>query len=271
MIYTGNNGRVYIARAQASALTGAFTLNILAGQGVSLNGNYYVYNVRGDGAGAYARAGSTVLSTDSSRACTFTIVSGGYNYEAGDVVRFAYTDAAGNRVDVTGDFAIDTTVTTGIDSEREILDDYYRIAKIRSWNLTSNSEVVETTALGDATKTYAPSLTSGEGSATLMFYEDTLSNAGIDRQKDTFELIDLLFPRSAPPRVVLNLAIDGSATGFVGQVGGQAIWKTNFLFYAYITSASIGSTYGEVVTIDTSFTVDGPLIDVPYKPGVVKL
>jgi hypothetical protein len=67
--------------------------------------------------------------------------------------------------------------------------------------------------------------------------------------------------------VVLNLAIDGSATGDGSQAGGNALWKTNFLFNAYITGASVGVNYGEVVTIDTSFTIDGPLLDVPTKPG----
>jgi hypothetical protein len=186
------------------------------------------------------------------------------------VVRFAYQDGS-NIIDVTGTRTISTTATRGVDSEREILDDQYRIAKIRSWSLTSNSEVVETTALGDANKSFSPSITSGEGSATLMFYEDDITNRGLDRQKDTFELIDLLFPQDTPPRVILNLAVDGSTSGSAGQVGGNALWKTNFLFNAYITSSSIGVNYGEVVTIDTSFTVDGAMLDVPYKPNVVLL
>ena len=81
-------------------------------------------------------------------------------------------------------------------------------------------------------------------------------------------MIDILFPRGTPPRIILNLAVDGSISGSYGQVGGAALWKTNFLFNAYITGASIGVSYGEVVTIDTSFTVDGPLLDVPVKAGL---
>ena len=101
-----------------------------------------------------------------------------------------------------------------------------------------------------------------------MFYEDDRSNTGSNPQKDTFEMIDILFPRGTPPRIILNLAVDGSISGSYGQVGGAALWKTNFLFNAYITGASIGVSYGEVVTIDTSFTVDGPLLDVPVKAGL---
>jgi hypothetical protein len=270
MIYTGNSGRIYIARSTSSGLQGTFTVDVPQGRSVKLNQVYTVKNIVGDGDGAAVRAGSNVSATQSSRSCVFTVVRAGGGYQAGDVVRFVYL-LRGDEVEVTNNVGISTTATRGVDSEREILDDQYRIAKIRSWTLNSNSEVVETTALGDVTKTYSPSIVSGDGSATLMFYEDEIQSAGINRQKDTFELVDLLFPRSTPPRVIMNLAIDGGTAGTSGQVGGNALWKTNFLFNAYITSASVGVSYGEVVTIETSFTVDGPLLDVPTKPNVVTL
>jgi hypothetical protein len=193
-----------------------------------------------------------------------SVVAPGSNYKVGDLVYFARI-SAGTIIRVTPDFYVVDTAVIGLASEREILNDLYRIAKVRSWTLNSSSEVVETTALGDAVKTFSPSITSGEGSATLMFYEDDSSNAESSRQRDTFEMIDVLFPRGAPPRVVLNLAIDGSVAGNFADAGGAALWKTNFLFNAYITGASIGVSYGEVVTIDTSFTIDGPLLDVPAK------
>lgn len=270
MIYTGNNGRIYVARVQEAGLTGSFTMNVLSGRSVTQNGSYYVRNISGDGRGAVVRADRTVSTTATTRTCVFTVISAGWNYAVGDVVRFSYT-LRGNVIDVVGNQTIDATATRGVDSQREILDDQYRIAKIRSWSLTSNSEIVETTALGDVVKTYSPSVTSGEGSATLMFYEDEITSQGTDRQTDIFELVDLLFPRSVPPRVILNLAVDGGTSGSLGQVGGGALWKTNFLFNAYITSASVGVSYGEVVTVDTSFTVDGALLDVPWKPNVIRL
>lgn len=271
MIYTGNNGRIYVARSTESGLTGTFTANVLNGVRVVRNSTYAVRNIVGDGFGAVVRAESSISATQPSRSCVFTVVRGGGGYQVGDVVRFSYQDSRKNTIDVVGNIRISSNSTRGVDSEREILDDQYRIAKIRSWSLNSNSEVVETTALGDEVKTFAPSITSGDGSATLMFYEDDITNAGINRQKDTFELVDLLFPRSKSPRVIMSLAVDGSTSGGSGEVGGFALWKTNFLFNAYITSASIGVSYGEVVTVDTSFTVDGPLLDVPWKPNIVRL
>jgi hypothetical protein len=271
MIYTGNNGRIYIARSQSSGLTGTFTVNVPTGSSVVVNGVYQVRNIVGDGRSAAVRADRTVNTTQASRQCVFTVVSAGANYEAGDVVRFYYVDNKKNIIDVSPNVGINTTATRGVDSEREILDDQYRIAKIRSWSLTSNSEIIETTALGDTVRTVSPGMTSGEGSATLLFYEDEINDNQASRQKDTFELVDILFPRGTAPRVILNLAVDGSVSGTAGDVGGAALWKTNFLFNAFITSASMGVSYGEVVTIDTSFTIDGAFLDVPWKPNVSRL
>jgi len=270
MIYTGNNGRIYIARQLDQGIQGSFTRTVLPGQAVALNETFSVFNLQGDGRGARVRAASALSANATNRSIVFNVVSLGTNYAAGDIVYFGRT-VKGSIARMTYYFTISTTATVGVDSEREILNDRYRIAKVRNWTLNSSSEVVETTALGDAVKTFSPSITSGEGSATLMFYEDDGSNRGEDARRDTFELIDILFPRGTPPRVVLNLAVDGSATGSSLDVGGAALWKTNFLFNAYITGASIGVNYGEVVTIDTSFTIDGPLLDTPWKPGVSKL
>lgn len=267
MIYTGNNGRIYLARSVTSGLQGTFTLNVTEGIALGDQEQLSLRTIAGDGKNAKVKTSSSISKTNPSRSRVFTVVSPGSNYQVGDRVRLVNS----KNDDVTGTFTISATATRGVDSEREILDDKYRIAKIRSWSLTSNSEVVETTSLGDTTKTFSPSVTSGEGNATLMFYEDDLSNQGLDRQKDTFELVDLLFPQGTPPRVIMNLAIDGSTDGPASDVGGNALWKTNFLFNAYITSASLGVNYGEVVTIDTSFTVDGSWLDRPRVAGKVLL
>jgi hypothetical protein len=265
-IYTGNNGRIYIARRETSGLTGTRTLNITTGQAVTTNQTLVALTTRGNGSGAQFRAGNSVTANASSRSCNFTIVSGGSNYLDTDVIYLARS-VSGTWVRMTSDFTVGSVLTRGVDSESEIVNDNYRIAKIRDWSYNSNSEVIETTALGDVTKTFLPSITSGDGSATLMFYEDDLNSATTQKTKDIFELVDLLFPRDVPPRVIMNLAVDGGAF----TVSDADVHKTNFLFNAYITSASVSVSYGEVVTVATNFTVDGPLIEVPWKPGVDRL
>jgi hypothetical protein len=263
-IYTGNNGRIYIARSTTSGLQGERTLSIVSGEAVTAGQRLTLISITGDGKGAQLRAGSSVNKNASSRSVVFTVVAGGREYLAEDKVYLA-RQSGNTWVRMTGTFTVGTVATRGVDSEREIIDEQYRIAKIRSWTYNSTSEVVETTALGDTVKSFSPSITTGDGSATLMFYEDNFKSA--NSHKDIYELVDILFPRSTPPRVIMNLAVDGG----VSIVDTVELWKTNFLFNAYITSASVAVSYGEVVTVDTSFTVDGPLLDVPYKPDVVRL
>jgi hypothetical protein len=253
-IYTGNNGRVYMARRSSAGLIGAQTLNIVAGQAVAKGQTLTVLTLRGGGSGARFRAGSS-----------FTLVSNGAGYVPGSRVYLA-ASVNDTWVRMTADFTVGATAIRGINNEPELVDDKYRIAKIRDWSYNSTSEVIETTALGDVTKTFAPSITSGEGSATLMFYEDDL-NVDANRMKDIYELVDLLFPRDVAPSVIMSLAVDGGSF----TVDDADLSKTNFMFNAYITSASVAVNYGEVVAVSTSFTVDGPLLDVPDRPGVTRL
>jgi len=260
-VYTGNNGRLYIARKESSGLTGDVTLNVRSF--VRKNAIYELRTRTGEGRGAAVRA----LSSASSGSVTFRYVRGGSFYEAGDRVYIAQR-VRNTYVRKTNDYSVSSVTTRGVDNERDIVGyDKYLYGKIRSWTLNSSSEVIDTTALGDTTRTYAPSITSGEGSATLLFYEDQFNEQGnVDREKDVYELVDILFPRDVAPLVIMNLAVDASVIE-----GDNELFKSNFLFNAYVTGASVSVAYGEVVTIDTTFTVDGALLDVPWKPGVDRL
>lgn len=266
-IYTGNNGRVYVARRQSLGLGGTRTVAIVGGQATTGGQQLTAITVSGNGTGAVFRADTAVTVAATSRDCNFTVVTAGTRYEATTVIYLARYEGS-TLVRMTADFAVGETQTVGIDGEGELVATTYRIAKIRDWSYNSTSEVIETTALGDVTKTFAPSVTSGDGSATLMFYEDDLNEYGSGSMKDIYELVDLLFPRDVPPRVIMSLAIDG---GVYNTDAGTELRKTNFTFNAYITSANVSVSYGEVVTVNTSFTVDGPLLDVPFKPGVTRL
>jgi hypothetical protein len=265
-VYTGNNGRIYIARRANSGLTGTITQNIEAGQSTTIGQVLNVVTVRGQGTGGQYRATTAIGVNDLSRSCSFTVSTAGGNYADTDVVYLARY-ANNVLVRMTADFTVGSVNTVGVDNELDITVDNYRIAKIRDWSFNSNSEVIETTALGDVVKTFAPSITSGDGSATLMFYEDDLNSGASSNTRDIFELVDILFPRDVPPRVIMNLAVDGGSF----LVDSENRWKTNFLFNAYVTSASVSVSYGEVVTVATNFTVDGPLLDVPWKPNVSRL
>lgn len=255
-IFTGNNGRIYIARKSTSGLQGSFSVAIVNGVAVTTGESFWLANVESGGSGAIVTAGQTISATATSRDCTFIVVTPGQGYLSGDTLYVART-ISNSTQKVSNNFTVSTASTIGVDSEGEILQERYRIAKIRSWSLNSQSEVVETTALGDAVKTYAASVTSGSGNATLMYYKDQVQT-GPTSQLDSFQLMDLLFPRGVAPRVILSLGVDGSA-------------GNNFLFDAFITSASLAASYGEVVAIEVGFTVDGRLLDIPSYSGVARI
>lgn len=266
MIYTGNNGRIYLARSASTGLTGSFSsIAVNANVGaIQLTETLTVRSITGQGRGAQVKISSAINDSQTSRNRDFTVAVAGSGYQAGDIIRICRVTAAGILQDLTPSITVASVATLGLDSDVEVIQDAYRIAKIRSWTLNSSSEVVETTALGDVAKTFSPALVSGDGSATLLFYEDQSTNQAVGVGQDAFDLMDILFPRSVPPRVVLSLSIDGSVVS-AAPTATDALWKTNFLFNAYITSASLGVSYGEVVTVDVNFTIDGPLLDVPKK------
>lgn len=263
-IYTGNNGRVYIARRNTNVLTGSNTVNISPGQSVVTGNKFKAITTTGKGSGAIFRADET---KGAGQPCSFTVDNGGLNYLPTDTIYLA-KQVGNTNVRITPNFVVGTTLGVGIDTEAELVNTAYRIAKIRDWSFTSNSEVIETTALGDTTKSFAPSVTSGDGSATLLFYEDELNEYGANSMKDIYELVDILFPRDVAPSVLMSLAVDG---GTYTVDDGTELSKSNFMFNAFITSASVSVSYGEVVAVSTNFTVNGPLLDVPWKPGVSRL
>ena len=168
-------------------------VNILAGQRVDANETLTAITTEGSGRGAavsgwkYGIGRMIPLS-----ACNFTITAGGNDYEDTTRIYLArFTRGAWEQV--TSSFAVGSVLTRGVDNERELLVDKYRVAKIRDWTYNSNSEVIETTALGDTAKTFSPSITSGDGSATLLFYEDDINDNVPKRLKDIYELVDILF------------------------------------------------------------------------------
>lgn len=255
-IFTGNNGRIYIARKTASGLQGSFTATIVNGVSVSLNQTFQLTAVASAGSGAVVRATNAISATDEERQCTFTVTTPGQGYLEGDTVYASRVVSSGLQK-ISNDFTVSTATTIGVDSESEILQERYRIAKIRNWSLSSQSEVVETTALGDSVKSYSASITSGSGSATLMYYKEEVQISPT-AQLDSFQLMDLLFPRGVAPRVIMSLGVDSSS-------------DNNFLFNAFITSASLSASYGEVVAIETGFTVDGTLLTIPAYAGVARI
>ena len=121
------------------------------------------------------------------------------------------------------------------------------VAKVRDWSLDTTVELLDTTVLGDFASTYTPGVKGATGSATLMYYR---GEAGDGR----------------PFTVLLNKVMRkgpierGQSVELELNVGGGG--EDTIRFNAYITSAQVGASTGELSIVPIQFTVDGDFLSV---------
>ena len=120
------------------------------------------------------------------------------------------------------------------------------LAKVVNFAVSSNLETLETTTLGDGVRSYSPGVTGYSGSATLLYYKDD-SNA-----INTTNLLNKMYKTgtagvSAADTVELTFRwVDGAD-------------NNDIKLTAYITSASIGASTGDIVRAEISFQGTGVL------------
>ena len=114
------------------------------------------------------------------------------------------------------------------------------VAKVVNFQLSANLETLETTTLGDNIRTYTPGITGYSGSASLLYYKDGNGNI------NTTDLLGKLYKSNADgvsstDTVELTFRwVDGS---------GDKDIRLN----AYVTSASIGATVGDISRAEIAF------------------
>ena len=129
------------------------------------------------------------------------------------------------------------------------------VLKIRDWSIETSLELLETTTIDTAVKSYTPGMVSSTGSATVMYYRQESGDVGVQFEQ------------------LLNKVMKTSTTGVsesdrVGMVlragvqpGAGVDVKDDIAFNAYITSAGITVGTGELTSVALQFTVDGPFIE----------
>lgn len=123
--------------------------------------------------------------------------------------------------------------------------------KLRDWSLETSVELLETTTVDTAVKSYTPGALSATGSATLLYYRKEGTDVGV--QFDTF-LNKLM--KTSPAGVS-----DSDRVGMILRAGIAAAGNDNrddIVFNAFITNASIQVSTGELSSVAIQFTVDGP-------------
>lgn len=120
------------------------------------------------------------------------------------------------------------------------------LVKVTSWSLQADLELLETTSLGDNLRTFTPGIQSFSGSASLIYYK--ADDGSIDAS-DLLRKIVRTGTAGITTADTVNLTLrlaDGSDLNDV-------------TLSAYITSASIGASVGEIVSAQISFQATGAL------------
>lgn len=124
--------------------------------------------------------------------------------------------------------------------------------KLRDWSLETSLELLETTTLDSAVKSYTPGIVSSTGSATVLYYR---------RENDTGVQFDSFLDKLM--KTTVEGVTEADKVGIVLRVA--AVTNTNgvdikddIAFNAFITSASLQVSTGELSAVSINFTVDGP-------------
>jgi hypothetical protein len=121
------------------------------------------------------------------------------------------------------------------------------VARVRSWSLSANVELLDTTKIDQFAPTYRPGFKSATGSASLFYYRlefrDKTTNTSFS---DLLQHVLKVGALDESDRVELELAV-GNTT------------DDRLVIDAYLTRVTLGSQSGEVSTCDVDFTVTGDI------------
>jgi len=114
------------------------------------------------------------------------------------------------------------------------------VAKVVNFQLSANLETLETTTLGDNIRTYTPGIVGYSGSASLLYYKDGNGNI------NTTDLLGKLY--NTKPEGVTSTDTVELTFRWVDGSGDKDI-----KLKAYITSASLGATVGDISRAEIAF------------------
>jgi hypothetical protein len=129
------------------------------------------------------------------------------------------------------------------------------VLKIRDWSLETSLELLETTTIDTAVKSYTPGMVSSSGSATVVYYRRESGDVGVQFE----QLLDRIM------KTTTEGVTEADRCGMVlragSRPGGGSDIKDDIAFNAYITNASITVGTGELSNVSIQYTVDGPFLE----------
>jgi hypothetical protein len=119
------------------------------------------------------------------------------------------------------------------------------VAKIRDWSVETTVELLSTNSIDSTVNTFTPGVKGATGSATLMYYRLEPGESATNTEfTQLLNRIMRLGGISVNHRVFLELNIAGGA-------------ENDIKFNAYITSAQVSVSTGELSVVPIQFTMDG--------------
>lgn len=120
------------------------------------------------------------------------------------------------------------------------------LVKVTNWSLQGDVELLETTSLGDAHRTFTPGVKGFSGTATLIYYKE--DDGSIDASNLLTKVVNASSAgASTSDAVTMTLRLADGAD------------LNDITLTAYISSVSIGASVGEIVTSQISFQATGAL------------
>ena len=130
-------------------------------------------------------------------------------------------------------------------------------AKVRSWSFTANQAVLETSSLEDTDRTLIPGIRSVTGSCSLYYYQETVGD-----DTDVTTLLNNLITKNGGKGGEQGGGTKDTVKFELRILDGN--YNRSITFYAYITSLSMTSSVGEVLSADVSFEVNGAVTGLDF-------
>ena len=124
------------------------------------------------------------------------------------------------------------------------------VAKIRDWSVETTVQLLSTNTIDSAVNSFTPGVKGATGSATLMYYR--LESGESANFTQFTALIGKIMKGGAvetTDKVTLELNVGGSSSD-------------DIIFNAYITSAQVSVSTGELSVVPIQFTMDGDFTEV---------
>ena len=133
--------------------------------------------------------------------------------------------------------------------------------KITNWTLSTSSQLLETTTLGDYDKTSTYGIRTTSGTLKLFYYTtpgaDGLINGTVNNNSASYFIHALQRASTDDSEAILvKLRLYLNDQNYTGRLANRDYVELD----ANLTSVSFGSNVGELVAVDVAFEATGPVI-----------